>query len=299
MAGFPRRPRPRRRGRWTATTPSSGTRRAGRLGSLYDDADYPATLVGLFGVAWDFPSLEPPDYLVALSPAVYEQERARVAARFDEAVELAERAFADEFARLVEHLAERLSGADADGSPKVFRDSAVGNLREFFDRFKELNVRSNPELDALVERARRAVRGATAQDLRDAPAVRERVAAGLSQVRGSLDALLVEPAAAAGPSASRRGPPDGPSSSTPRGRIVLRLRRGHRPRRDRVVVSIARAGHVEPDAAGGWVADLGRPSAGRKHSARPRCGARAAGRRAAPGSRRPSGRRRPAESIGA
>ena len=164
----------------------------GRLGSLYDDGDYPATLVGLFGVAWDFPSLEPPAYLVALSPAVYEQERARVAARFEEAVALAESAFLDEFARLVEHLAGRLSGAGEDGEPKVFRDSAVGNLREFFDRFRELNVRSNPELDALVERARRAVRGATPQGLRDEPALRERVAAGLSQVRGSLDALLVD-----------------------------------------------------------------------------------------------------------
>ena len=164
----------------------------GRLGSLYNDADYPATLVGLFGVAWDFPSLEPPDYLVALSPGVYEAERARVAARFEEAVDLAERAFADEFARLVEHLAERLSGADADGQPKVFRDSAVGNLADFFARFGELNVRSSPELDALVERAQRVVRGVDAQELRDGEALRRRVAGGLAQVRGSLDALLVE-----------------------------------------------------------------------------------------------------------
>ena len=36
-----------------------------RLGSLYNDADYPETLVGLFGLAWDFPALGPPDYLVA------------------------------------------------------------------------------------------------------------------------------------------------------------------------------------------------------------------------------------------
>jgi hypothetical protein len=107
-------------------------------------------------------------------------------------VALAERAFADELARLVEHLAERLSGAGEDGQPKVFRDSAVGHLREFFDRFRELNVRSNPELDALVERARRVVRGATAQELRDGPELRQRVASGLAQVRESLDALLVE-----------------------------------------------------------------------------------------------------------
>ena len=41
---------------------------AQRLGSLYNPADYPATLVGLFGVSWDYPNIEPPDYLIGLSP---------------------------------------------------------------------------------------------------------------------------------------------------------------------------------------------------------------------------------------
>ena len=53
-----------------------------RLGSLYNDDDYPGTLRGLFAVTYDFPSVEPPDYLVALSPLLYEQERERVASRF-------------------------------------------------------------------------------------------------------------------------------------------------------------------------------------------------------------------------
>jgi hypothetical protein len=165
---------------------------SGRLGSLYNPGDYPETLRGLFEVNWDFPSVEPPDYLVALSPAVYEQERARVAARFEEAVRLAEQAFLEEFARLVAHLTERVTGANDDGSPKVFRDSAVGNLAEFFSRFKELNVHSDPQLDALVEQAQRAVRGVAAQDLRDGEGLRQRVAGQLSRVRESLDALLVE-----------------------------------------------------------------------------------------------------------
>jgi hypothetical protein len=165
---------------------------AERLGSLFNPSDYPETLVGLFDVAWDFPAVEPPDYLVALAPQVYEQERARVAARFEEAVQLAEQAFTEEFARLVEHLTERLTGANDDGTPKVFRESAVGNLVDFFGRFRELNVRSNPQLDALVEQARQAVRGVAAQDLRDGEGLRQRVAAGLSSVQSSLDALLVE-----------------------------------------------------------------------------------------------------------
>ena len=44
----------------------------------------------------------------------------RVAARFDEAVQLAEAAFLEEMSsRLVSHLTERLSGTE-DGQPKVF-----------------------------------------------------------------------------------------------------------------------------------------------------------------------------------
>ena len=163
-----------------------------RLGSLFHEGDYPESLVGLFEVAWDFPAIEPPEYLVRLSPRLYEAEQARVRARFEEAVALAERAFADEFAALVEHLCVRLTGTDADGTPKVFRDSAVGNLTEFFDRFRELNVRSNPELDALVERARRVVRGVRPQHLRDGVSLRAAVATQLGSVRDELDGLLVD-----------------------------------------------------------------------------------------------------------
>jgi len=165
---------------------------AERLGSLYNASDYPESLAGLFDVQWDFPSFEPPDYLRLLCPAVFEQERARVAARFDEAVQLAESAFLEEFARLVSHLCDRIGGTGEDGQPRVFRDTAVDNLSEFFGRFRELNVRSNEQLDELVERAQRAVRGVAAQDLRDSGAVRQRVASQLAQVQSALDGMLVE-----------------------------------------------------------------------------------------------------------
>lgn len=163
-----------------------------RLGSLYHPGDYPETLVGLFGVEWAFPSVEPPDYLAQLAPALYEAERARVAARFDEAVRLAEQAFLEEFAGLVAHLADRIGGGDGGGGPKVFRDSAVDNLTEFFGRFRALNVGSDGRLDALVAEAQRAVRGVTAGGLRDAGGLRLEVAGRLAAVRTSLDALLVD-----------------------------------------------------------------------------------------------------------
>lgn len=162
-----------------------------RLGNLYNPADYPSSLVGLFAVDWDFPSVEPPSYLMQLNPALYEEERRRMIARFEEAVRMAEDAFTSELQGLVSHLVERLSGG-GDERPKVFRDSAVVNLREFFERFKMLNVRSSPELDQLVETAQRALKGVGPQKLRDDSNLRAKITSQLSAVQASLDGLLVD-----------------------------------------------------------------------------------------------------------
>jgi hypothetical protein len=161
-----------------------------RLGRLYDPGDYPSEVQGLFSLAWDFPSVEPPQYLMRLNPEIYRQEQQRVAQRFEEAVRLAEQAFIAEFSKLVAHLTERLSGA-IDGERKVFRDSAVANLTEFFARFRDLNVGSSDQLDALVEQAQQAVRGVGPQDLRDNESLRQQVATQLSSVQAELDGMLI------------------------------------------------------------------------------------------------------------
>ena len=142
-----------------------------QLGSLYNPADYPQTLVGLFDLTWDFPSIGSTDYLRQLNPALFEQEQARVASRFDEAVRLAEQAFLDEFAGLVTHLTERLTPG-AEGQPKVFRDSALSNVLEFFARFRSLSVCSNDQLETLVQQAQNLVQGVSPQALRDQADVR-------------------------------------------------------------------------------------------------------------------------------
>lgn len=162
-----------------------------RLGRLYNADDYPSEIRGLFKLDWDLPSVEPPSYLLQLNPEIYQQEQQRVAARFEEAVRLAEQAFVGELAKLVSHLTERLT-AGPDGEKKVFRDSAIANLTEFFQRFRTLNVRSNAQLDELVEQAQRTVRGVQPQELRDNDGLRRHVATQLATVQASLDGMLVD-----------------------------------------------------------------------------------------------------------
>jgi hypothetical protein len=161
-----------------------------RLGDLFDANDYSDDLSDVFAIEWDYPSCEPPDYLRRLSPQLYEAECSRMRERFSEAVQLAEQAFADELSQLVSHLAERLAGED-EGTPKVFRDSAVNNLLEFFERFQRLNIRSDQRLDQLVTDARSVIGGMEPQMLRDGQALRQHVAGELSRVEQSLESWLV------------------------------------------------------------------------------------------------------------
>ena len=148
-------------------------------------------VIGLFAIEHDYPSIEPPSYLRQLNPELYEQECQRMQARFDEAVQLAEHAFTEEMSKLVEHLSERLSG-DSDGKAKVFRDTAVTNLTEFFERFRTLNVRSNEQLDDLVNRAQQVLGGVEPQQLRDSTSLRQRLVTQLAGVQSSLDGLMID-----------------------------------------------------------------------------------------------------------
>jgi len=161
-----------------------------RLGTLYNEGDYPPALSGLFGISWEFPSVEAPDYLQQLNPEVYRQECQRVQQRFSEAVQLAEQAFTEELAKLVSHLTERLSGTE-NGERKVFRDGVIENLTEFFDRFRQLNIGSSEQLDGLVNDARRIIRGVRPQALRDDTNLRQHVATEMSRVQSVLDGLLI------------------------------------------------------------------------------------------------------------
>jgi hypothetical protein len=162
-----------------------------RLGSLFNPRDYPESLLDEFAISWDFPSVQAPEYLRRLNPELYQKECERMQQRFQEAVSLAEHAFLDELARLVDHLTERIAG-NVDGKPKIFRDSVIENLTEFFERFQRLNIRSNTELDELVQQTQRIVQGVAPQQLRDNQSLRQSIATQMSTVQATLDGLLVD-----------------------------------------------------------------------------------------------------------
>lgn len=165
-----------------------------RLGELHSANDYPATISDKFSIAWEFPSVEPPNYLQQLNPALYEQERARVQAHFQEAKTLAEQAFASELRDLVTHIHDVLEPGE-DGRKKTFRDTAVTKLKDFFQRFRDLssaiNEGRNEELDALVEEIQAVMRGVTPSTLRRDQTIRDDVHDAFAGLQERLGTMIV------------------------------------------------------------------------------------------------------------
>lgn len=165
-----------------------------RLGELFNEADYPESLAGEFGMELDFPSIEPPQYLQQLNPELYEQQVKRIQDRFDEAVALAQDAFTQEFASLIGRLTERLTAGEG-GKKKVFQESTIENLQEFFGKFQALNVGGNEALEALVEQAKQIVAGKASgeltKELRNDVLLRDQIRAQLTEVEQALKPMLV------------------------------------------------------------------------------------------------------------
>lgn len=171
-----------------------------KLGTLYNSSDYPASVIGLFDVAWEFPNVTPPEYLRMLNPKLYEAERQRIVARFDEAVTLAEQAFISDFKGLVDHLAERLTGTNIDGSAKTFKDSTITNLCDFFEHFSHMSIKSNDQLEALVDQAKSLVSGLSPAAIMPTggsvtaaqEVLRNHIAGNIGQIAEQLDGMMVK-----------------------------------------------------------------------------------------------------------
>lgn len=160
------------------------------LGELYSEADYPPDVKTQFGMEVSMPSLSPPPYLEQLHPELYAQQQRLIEARFQEAAQMAEAAFRQQFAELVATLVEKLKGG-GDGQKKSVRVENVRNLQEFFGSFRAMNITGDAELEALIAKAEAAVKGIDAEGLRSDAALAGKVGEQLGEVTKAIDGMLV------------------------------------------------------------------------------------------------------------
>ncbi len=160
-----------------------------RLGDLFNEKDYPASIKGLCKVQWYPVSITAPEYLRTLDPALYQQTVERAKNTLRESIMLTEQAFAAELAKMLDHAVERLSGAE-DGTPKVFRNTVITNITEFFDRFTDLNPGSSRQLIQIVADAKRIVENVDPDELRKNRNLRSTISTKLAPVSAMLDGFM-------------------------------------------------------------------------------------------------------------
>ncbi len=161
------------------------------LRELFDESDYPMSVQELFSIQHEYHQIDPPRHLMDLHPEIYEREKQRIAAKFDEAIQLAEAAFASELQQMLDHAIERLTD-ESDGKKKKFNDSLMENFREFIDRFHKLNVSGNHQLNDLVEQIKSVTSNIDCELLRANGGLREHIKEQMQTAREAMSSMIIE-----------------------------------------------------------------------------------------------------------
>lgn len=161
------------------------------LGSLYNPADYPSVsdIAVRFAFSWDYVSFGVPGSLKGISPAIFEQQKAKAEQQFAEAITEVQAIMRQTLHEMVSHLADRLAPGD-EGKPKRLHETAITNLQEFLSTFSLRNITNDTELEAQVEKARALVSGVDVAGLRKSDTFRANLQAGMQRISDNLSGMV-------------------------------------------------------------------------------------------------------------
>jgi hypothetical protein len=161
---------------------------------LFDPRNYPNAdqLDRLFYVKHNWIDYGVPGRLKAIKASIWKDERAKAEADLRNAKDQAITDIRSRALDVVKHIVERLTPSE-DGKKKVFRDSMLGNVKEFIELFPVLNTAAGDgALSPLVDKARKALDGVDPRLLRDDELVRQKVTEEFTAIQGVLDGMLTE-----------------------------------------------------------------------------------------------------------
>lgn len=159
---------------------------------LFDINDYPTTFIGSMTITWSVGNFRPPEDLLQLAPETYARECAKVTAMFEDTVARYEDEAREELANLVQALTDKLTEKADEGKKVIYKESAANNLREFFERFKMMQITSDETLNELVSEAESALGTTTMKSVKQSPAKRKQLAESFSEVASKLDSLVTD-----------------------------------------------------------------------------------------------------------
>ncbi len=160
----------------------------GGLGPLYIENNYPTSedVARLFGLEWQWLALGVPDDLPATLRA---QAAEKLEKQFTDAAEEVKAALRESFQTLIDHAVDKLTPT-ADGTPKVFRDTTIGNIQGFLDVFEARNIMADADLQSLVAKAQEVLIGIDLKAIRKDKTVRDETRAQFEQIKLLIDPMI-------------------------------------------------------------------------------------------------------------
>jgi len=120
-----------------------------QLGQGYEEADYPQTVADKFYFQVFTHILSVPDNL---EEELKQHEKRKIDSILELTVGAAEVAFVSGMQKVVDELINKLT-PDETGKNKRFTDSTIKHILEFIEKFRVLNLRSNSDLEKLMDEA--------------------------------------------------------------------------------------------------------------------------------------------------
>ena len=162
-----------------------------RLNSHFRDSDYPSTDKIRQKFKWNLQMMafSAPDSLQSVSSEMYEEANRRFHQEIEDFKDNSVTLLRHKFSELVSHIVERLT-PDEDGNKKIFRNSMVGNLKDFLNDFEALNLTNDHELAEQVSRTRNLVEGISPEDLRVSTRLSQMITQNIAQVQETVANLI-------------------------------------------------------------------------------------------------------------
>lgn len=157
-----------------------------KLGKLFNRLDYPDDIRNYFSFKWDFINFSAPDETQIRSSDILQREQEKYQQTMEEFRETAITTLRTTFVEMINHIVERLSG-----ERKIFKDSLIGNIREFISDFSALNITNDGELASAVEKCHRLLDGVSVDVIRNNDMFRHEIANRMSEVKSQLGAMMV------------------------------------------------------------------------------------------------------------
>jgi len=163
------------------------------LGELFNEIDYPVNIGDKFNFNWRFIILDVPNGdTQILAPEVYAREKEKFIQTMEEARCMAIDALREEFSQMVERITDRFT-QNADGHPKIFKNTTIESFYEYFQTFKDRNIFQDHELAALVNRAQSVLNGTNVEHIRSNETLKEDIRSGMTDIEGEIDKLFNRP----------------------------------------------------------------------------------------------------------